>query len=657
MNNENIHNSENTQESTASIIDPKLKKKRNSKRWRWFLLLPAAAIIYFVFFRGPSPTTYEFAKSVRKDLVQAVEVTGKIAPGATINLSFLTGGKIQDIRLDTGDKLKKNQVIASLMNRDQSLNVNRSSANLRGAQANLNQKLAGATSEDVRISQANFQQTQAGIRRAQVDLQNAQDNYSLSQLTNEANVKKGELSLQDAQSKLTAAQRGSQNTGNTSNQNIQSAKSDLQTQTLSALNTLQQSFINLKGFVVNDGNSVLGSDFYNLDKVRLNTVQTIYGNVKGPFDSLYAEFIVKQSFTEEELKNFAQQTSDILVKTVQAQKALSDMLSIVPLSITLPAEKLANFKANVLNDSSIASSALNALNLKIQALLNAELNLTSNVDTTISNVENAQNYYDQQVQNLAQVKISQKVDLSDKNARITSAEAALEIAKAEADSAQANLDLKRAKPRQVDIAFLQAQVALAGVDLSLAKENLEKTFLKAPLSGVLTLKLKQVGEDVGLSERVFEMISDEKYKIDVDIAEVDIGKIKVGNKAQITVDALGQDMILRGTVTKIAPKETVVQDVVFYKAEITIDDMNSAIKPGMTAEVQIVLNERKGVLALPEKAVQTDEQNQKYVRILQAQKEVKVPVQVGIINLEGDIEIVSGLQEGQEVILRTTSKK
>lgn len=221
------------------------------------------------------------------------------------------------------------------------------------------------------------------------------------------------------------------------------------------------------------------------------------------------------------------------------------------------------------------------------------------------------------------------------------------------------MEQKKVGPRAVDVAFYRTQVTVNQVAVALAEEAVEKTLLRAPIDGVLSRRNIEVGEDVqsasvtaSIGEGAFEMIDDNKFKIDAEIAEVDINKLKVGDKATITLDAVGDETTFSGTISKIDPVETIIQDVVFYKAEVVIDDRDDRIKPGMTADVGIVLREALGAVSVPEKAVQTED-GRRFVRMLDGENIKNIDVEVGIRDLQGNLEIKSGLKEGDEIILRT----
>jgi len=642
-----------------------LPKKKKHKKWKYvvpLLLIIIAIGAYFSMTANSGAKQYEFAKVVKKDIRYTKQVTGNVAAGAKVDLTFSTSGKIETINVKIGDKVKKGDIIASLENRQEELSMKRAKANIAAAQANLNQKLAGSTEQEIKIADVGVTQAEVSAQKALVDLNNAKDELLLTQKKYLSEEKAAALATKDAADKLDATKKNEQNTGSTTEQAIESAKIDLQAQLFSSFNVVQQGLLNANSIIIDDGSSLLGTNYGLFDLKRLNETKNDYYIILKAFEPLYTEFKGKITFTEEEMNAYALQIQDLMRKLVDLDKSISDILSVLPSTSTLTNEQLTTYKNSFISNSSEASQSLSNLILKQKNLIDAKLNLNTSGDSKAYDVIAAQNFYDQKVQDEDQLKINHQIDLSNKNASIASLQAQYDIQNAEILSSKANLDLKQAKPRSVDIAFLKAQVAIASIDLSSAEESYNKTILKAPVSGLITQKNKDAGEDVfagtggaANSQAVFEMISDEKYKIDVDIPEVDISKINVGDVAEIKLDALGDGTIIKGKVTRLDPSETVVQDVVFYKAEVVIEDDNPLIRPGMTADVEIILDEKKGVLTLPEKAIQTN--SEKYVRILKGKEEVKVPVTVGITNIDGEIEIVSGLKEGDEVILRTLTKK
>ncbi len=636
-----------------------LKKKK--RKWRWLLLAVAivlgAGVTYAVFSGGQ--VSYEFVKAAKKDLQETVEITGNVEADATIALSFQASGRLAKLSYDTGDKVKKGEVIAELDNKEQKLTMERSVAQLAAAEAELAARLAGSTNEQIKIAEVQVEQAEVNYRKIERDLENAKEELELIKKKYLEDEKKSALMVKDAEDKLEFAKKNQTNTGNTDTQSVANAQKDLANQLLSTAATMQSALLNLKSVIVNDGLSALGQDFNRLDYVRVNEAQRIYFEVKDDFEELQAELKAGSNFTVAELKQFTADLTLQMNSLLTAQKLTSDALSILPPSSTLTEQEIANLKAQILGDSAAISSAITLLNGQLQKLINAELGILTSGDAKNAEVTAAQNLYDQQVQSAAQLKIDHQVDLNARQTQIEGYQSQLEIQSAAIASAKANLAQVKAGPRAVDVQALRAQIAAAKIDVQLRNEDYEKTLLRAPTDGILSRRNADVGEQISgafsasasSSIPVFEMISASKYKIKADIAEVDIGKIQVGDKAAIVLDAVN-DTKFEGTIVRIDPVSTEVQDVVFYKAEIVIDSEDARIMPGMTANVEIVLNEVKDAITVPERAVQRDG-TERFVRVLDQDKKVqKLPVTTGIRSLSGDLEVKTGLTDGQEIILR-----
>lgn len=635
-------------------------KKKFTKR---VLMLIAALVVlgglYFAYAGLGGGDKYEFVKAVKMDIRESVEITGNVEAGATVNLTFRETGQVENINYDIGADLKSGSVIASLKNRDQELRLQQARANLAGAQANLDEKLAGYRNEDIQIAAAGVQKADAAAGKIAIDWDNAKRELELMKKKYEQDEIRVQLLVDDAKSKYDYALLNQTNTGLTSENAIETAKKDLEAQLYSTGSQIQQSLNNLKSIIVDDGNSVLGTDVRRLSIARMNEARQLYYDVKYGFDPMYEELKSKTGYEPAELEDYAVLEQGYVTKLLNAQKLTLDELSILPASSTLPETKITELKTKISNDSNTISTSYAALNLKYQQILDAQLGVVTSGDTKESEVTSAKNFYEQQLQNQAQTKIDHEVDLNLREATIRSLEAQYQIQLADIESAKATLEQRKVGPRAVDVAFYRTQVTVNQVAVALAEEAVEKTLLRAPIDGILSRRNIEVGEDVqsasvtaSIGEGAFEMIDDNKFKIDAEIAEVDINKLYVGDKATITLDAVGQEKTFSGTISKIDPVETIIQDVVFYKAEVVIDDKDDRIKPGMTADVGIVLREALEAVSVPEKAVQTED-GRRFVRMLDGENIKNIDVEVGIRDLQGNLEIKSGLKEGDEIILRT----
>ncbi len=650
-------------------LGEKLSNERLSSgksKWTRRLLITLAVLVvlgglYLVFFAGSAGAKYEFVKAVKQDVHESVEITGNVEPGASINLTFRESGQVDRINFEVGAKLKKGDIIATLKNRDQELRLDQARATLAGSQANLAEKLAGYTGEDIRIAETGVRKADAAADKIAIDWDNAKRELELMKRKYEQDEKSAGLQVEDAKNKYEYAVKNQQNLGDTREQAIETARLDLEAQLYSTGSQIQQSLVNLKSIIINDGNSVIFADYSRLDYTKTTRAAQLYNEAKQLFEPMFAEFKSQNNYEPAVLKGFAEDQQKAIAKILESQKLVVDALSILSSSSTLSETKISELKTKLLNDSNAVSTSLATLSYKYQTILDAELGKITSADTRSSEVFSAENYYQQQLQNLEQLRLDHQVDLNARESNIRSLEAQYQIQLAEIDSSKANLQQRQAGPRAVDVAFLRTQITVNQISVALAEEALEKTLLRAPLDGVLARKSIEVGEDVVSSASLaaasgtgaFEMISDQKYKINAEIAEVDINKLHVGDKAEITLDAVGDEFVFPGTIVKIDPVETIIQDVVFYRAEVVVDSEDERIKPGMTANVEIVVREALGAITVPEKSIQTDG-TRTYVRVLVGEKTVKnIDVEVGIRDLQGNVEIKKGLADGQEIILRT----
>jgi HlyD family secretion protein len=196
--------------------------------------------------------------------------------------------------------------------------------------------------------------------------------------------------------------------------------------------------------------------------------------------------------------------------------------------------------------------------------------------------------------------------------------------------------------------------------LDLVNKQISDSFLKAPIEGRIVKDNFERGEQVSPGQAVFSLLGKNNYEIDVDISESDIAKLKVGDEAEVTLDAFGDDRVFKAVVDFIEPAETVIQDVVYYKVSLKFSDEAerlSDVKPGMTANVTIITAKRENVLVIPERAISEKSGGEKYVRVLRDGQVVESPVKTGLKGDGGSVEVISGVGAGDEVVVFIKPKK
>ena len=222
----------------------------------------------------------------------------------------------------------------------------------------------------------------------------------------------------------------------------------------------------------------------------------------------------------------------------------------------------------------------------------------------------------------------------------------------------ARRELELAKQRYIeDLKSAKAQIEQAAAAARVLGAQVEYATIRAPIPGIISAVSTQAGETVaaGLNSPVFVIIIDlRKLQVDAFVDETDIGKIRVGEKATFTVDSY-PDRDFDATVQAIYPKAVIMDNVVYYDVVLHIDEpLTGQLRPEMTTNVAISLDARKAVLAVPLRAV-SREQGKSGVYVLRNGQAVRQTVKVGWKDPEW-IEIVSGLNESDKVLIRSTPK-
>lgn len=229
-------------------------------------------------------------------------------------------------------------------------------------------------------------------------------------------------------------------------------------------------------------------------------------------------------------------------------------------------------------------------------------------------------------------------------------ESAIASAKAQIAQAEANLAKLLDMPSPEDVTVAEAQVEQARVGVEIAQKRLDDddVTLKAPFSGQLTSWDVYVDDTVAPGTPVGTLVDTSRYHISVSIDETEIGQVEMGQNVRITLDAFPEEE-LGGHVSKIDLVGSNAQGIVTYGVEIELSPTELAIKPLMTAAIDIVVEELADVLVVPNRALRRDKQG-KYVEILRNNVPTRVDIETGVYN-EEYTQIISGLEEGQEIIV------
>jgi len=172
-------------------------------------------------------------------------------------------------------------------------------------------------------------------------------------------------------------------------------------------------------------------------------------------------------------------------------------------------------------------------------------------------------------------------------------------------------------------------------------------FVVAPFDGLVQI---DVAKGDTISGSVGTIVTNQKVAT-VELNEVDIAKVKIGQKANLTFD-VADDLKLTGTVSEVDVVGAVSQGVVSYKVKINFNTQDERIKPSMSVSADIVVDGKNDVLVVPSEAVKTLG-NRKYVETLSQDGTLnKIFIEVGLSD-DTNTEIVSGLNEGDKIVTQT----
>lgn len=221
--------------------------------------------------------------------------------------------------------------------------------------------------------------------------------------------------------------------------------------------------------------------------------------------------------------------------------------------------------------------------------------------------------------------------------------------------AQAELEETRKKPRKEDVERAKARIEEIEASLRSVERRIEKAEIRSPLSGLVLSVDVEEGDFVlggtstsgGISPVVVADLS--TMKVDVPVNEVDIPRVKVGQKARITLDAF-PGKTFEGEVVSIAYQGKTTENVVTYDTTVHLPNPENLLRAGMTANVEIVIEEKEDALLVPVSAVQ-EERGKAFVFVRNAEGQPERREVVLGVRSDTFVEVVSGVQEGEEVFV------
>lgn len=224
-----------------------------------------------------------------------------------------------------------------------------------------------------------------------------------------------------------------------------------------------------------------------------------------------------------------------------------------------------------------------------------------------------------------------------------------DIAKANLISAISSREMLKAKSDEIKAQ--EASVREARNSLALSRLNYEYSFVRSPISGVITSRPAKLGEGVQKGSVIAMVVSTEQMYVEAFIDEADVAKVRIGQKVNITMDAY-PGRVFAGEVYRVSP---VVlggkQETRTFEVRVKFKEDVAVIRPGMSADIEIIVANIENVLIVPSQAV-IERDGKRYVYTVKDSTARLINIETGRFNWNFT-EVRAGIKQGEEIITNT----
>ena len=641
------------------------------------IVLAVAGYFGFKTLKGDTALTrYVLAAAEKGTLITSVSGSGQISVLNQVEVKSKVSGDVLDVTVKNGQEVNAETVLAQIDSRDAQKAVSDARTALETARMELNKLLAPPDEIDV--------------LQAENDLATAKRN--LEELINpdESDLLQAENSLTVARDSLTKLKFSQESSYQNAVSAKQKAEDDLEKTYGDAFNTIANAFLNLPtiitklddmlnsyeistnessiggGLVVNSDALMNSTDLADRDALQpfQTSAESDYETARSKYDTNFDHYNSISRYSDQSV------IEDLLAETLETVKSLAqsaksesnyldawaDYRSQAKLSIFSKVKEyqtsLATYIGQTNSHLSSLLSAQRTLQDDREAIASAERDLKEMDQNQPLDLAAAERNVQEEEESLAELKNPEQHEIEAAQIAVKEKELALEELKAGADA----LDIRAKK-----IVVQQKEDALLA-----AQQDLEDYYIHAPFDGIVTEINIKKGESISSATVVATLITKQKIA-EVSLNEVDVAKIKVGQKTTLTFDAV-EGLSITGEVAEVDTLGTVTQGVVTYNVKIIFDTQDERVKPGMSVSAAIITETKLDVLLVPNSAVKssgdinyvemTDEtvaSNQSETNgtgIVLEKPPRQQQIQIGSAN-DSLTEVTSGLKEGDQVITKT----
>lgn len=642
------------------------------------IAVAAGVTSYVVVGANTSSThTSETLSTAKSGIVlSSVTATGNVEAPSSLSVSFQQSGTVTEVDVTPGQHVDAGQVLAKIDDATQRSALVTAQAQLAAAQAALTTKLQGATPEALA-------QDAAGLAQSQLSVANAQDGLDHAKQTAAANAVKYQQAVDQATAQVVTAQQTADANASKYQQTVDQATAQLASAQQTAVDNLAkyQQAVDQAKQQLTDANQQLttANDDLANDRSSLQQLQASYDpSASSGEDSnaLLNRYRIDQANCQPSGSNPPPDTSSDGVNCAH----VADLVSFTQNVISAENAQAQATTAVATAQRNVDTATLAQTNGKVQdqqAVASAQRTLDSATLAQANGKQQDQVSIASAQRGVDTAKLNQTNGLLSDAQAIDNATNAIGTANAALASTEAGNTVKEAPATPDVLASARASVASAQAALTTAQRNEDETSLTAPVAGTVATVNGQVGgpsnagssssnssssatsgsgssssSSSGSSSGFVVLTDVSLIDVKVGFAEADAAKVKVGQAATVSFDALPGQTVT-GSVISLDVNQTLVSNVVTYYARVALPDPPAEVKPGMTASVAVVLDKRENVVTLPTSAV-TTRGNTATVTVRAGGKDSTRTIAVG---LRGDnaVEVVSGLQAGETVVTKVTT--
>ncbi|MFA6426866.1 MAG: efflux RND transporter periplasmic adaptor subunit [Candidatus Magasanikbacteria bacterium] len=586
-----------------------------NKKWRVIIALAVFGVGGYMgwqkIFSKTEQVTYVTGTVERGLLSTTISGTGQVSPVSQVDIKSEASGDVVTLNIKNGQTVKEGDVLAQTDSRDSALSVNQAKINLDLAQLQLNELLSPASD--------------ATLLTAENSLLKAQEDLTKLKVSQETEYEQTVETKQKAEDTLEKSYEDAYNTVASTFLDLPDIMGGIYSVLLSS--DLSKSEPTLGGYGFNDGsfvNSILYSDSDNREKMSdyVTDAKVAYNIAKKSYDAVVVSFKNTTRYSDKDT------IMQLLVDTLETSKQVADAVKETANVVDFWSEYRESRDLEVFDKVSEYETELASYTSQNNSHVSSLLSNDRTVEDSEESIVNAE-------RSLKEMEVNNPIAIVQAERNIKELEVKYD-------------DLKDGND-ELDIQNQKLTVEQRRNDLWSAQQSLSNHYVKAPFEGVIVDVPISRGDSISSGSTIASIITSQKIA-EITLNEVDIAKVKLEQKVNLTFDAV-EDLEITGKVVEIDNLGTVSQGVVSYTVKIAFDVQDERIKPNMSVSAEIITNSKNDILMVESSAIKSDVQGN-YVEEQNNGKIEKKYVTTGLTN-DTMTEIIQGLSEGETIITQT----